>query len=67
MSYGSILNQAPVDLRRILRTKEGILRKMINKKWSIIYNEKCIKENLVPKFSNFIFKDVFKSLFYLLV
>ena len=47
MSYGSILNQAPVDLRRILRTKEGILRKMINKKWSIIYNEKCIKENLL--------------------
>ena len=52
MSYGRLLNQAPPTLRKLFRDKEHLNQKIINRKWSAIFNKKCLLENIVPNFSN---------------
>ena len=37
------VHQDPVALRKLYRIKENNLRKIINRKWSIIFNKKCLK------------------------
>ena len=62
MSYGRLLNQAPPTLRKLYRDKEHLNQKIINRKWSAIFNKKCLLENIVPNFSNNLNCDI---LFYL--
>ena len=51
MSYGRLLNQAPPTLRKLFRVKEHLDQKIINRKWSAIFNKKCVLENIVPNLS----------------
>ena len=52
MSYVDTLYRCPEELIKLFRSLEQIRKKEINSKWSIVFNETCIKENLWPNFTN---------------
>ena len=62
MDYVAVLNTLPHNLMIKFRKLENLENKIINRKWSQIFNNICIKENLVPKYtfniqlSEFIYK-----------
>ena len=45
MSYGDNLYLLPNELKDIFRKFEDVRRKIINSKWSLVFNETCLKEN----------------------
>ena len=52
MSYGENLYLLPYELKNIFRKFEDVKRKMINSKWSLVFNQTCLKENLRPVYTN---------------
>ena len=52
MSYADALYRLPEELIKLFRRFEQVKKKVINAKWSIVFNETCIKENLWPNFTN---------------
>ena len=52
MSYSEKLYRLPRDLINIFRKYEATKKKLINAKWSAMFNETCISENLWPNFTN---------------
>ena len=54
MSYVEKLRTLPHRIIQILRKMENIQRKMIKCKWSLVFNNTCIKENLLPTYTNLI-------------
>ena len=56
MSYVEKLRTLPHRIIQILRKMENIQRKMIKCKWSLVFNNTCIKENLLPTYTKLRFK-----------
>ena len=56
MDYVAVLNTLPHNLMIKFRKLENLENKIISRKWSQIFNNVCIKENLVPKYTKIIFK-----------
>ena len=52
MDYVAILNTLPHSLMTKFRKLENLETKIIIRKWSQIFNNICITENLVPKYTN---------------
>ena len=52
MSYTDILYRLPDELIKLFRSFEQTKKKEINAKWSIVFNETCIKEKIWPNFTN---------------
>ena len=57
-NFGEALYDLPFDLKSNFRKLENSYKKHIMSKWSIVFNETCLKENLLPKYSNLLFKDI---------
>ena len=50
-SYGELINILPDEGRKLIRTRESIIKKIINAELSITFNETCIRENLLPTYT----------------
>ena len=47
MTYGESLYLLPDELRNIFRKYEETRKKIINSKWSLVFNQTCLKENMI--------------------
>ena len=52
-NYGDLLYELPNELKNLFRNLERTSRKIIMSNWSLKFNKTCLKENLLPKYSNF--------------
>ena len=52
MNFGALLHDLPSVARRAVRNIETTSRKIINARASVVFNEQCITNNLLPKFTN---------------
>ena len=53
MAYGSFLyNNFSSNLRQLIRKYEAENKKLIKNKLSYKFNYTCLKENILPKYSN---------------
>ena len=57
MSYGELLHSLPQDLRKYYRNLESTNKKLINLKWSKVYSQSCLSENILPKYSRIRHED----------
>ena len=46
MTYGESLHLLPDELKSIFRKYEEIRKKITNTKWSLVFNQTCLKEFL---------------------
>ena len=53
MRYLDLPHRAPTELKSKLRELEGLYQKIIRNKWAIAFNEVCINEQIMPKFTKF--------------
>ena len=51
MTFGNLLFNVPVDLRKLYRKLEDTRKKLLKAKWSITFNNVCLKENIMPNYS----------------
>ena len=51
-SFGQLLFSLTPDQRRVVRRYENEAKKLNNAKHAVVFNELCVKENLLPKYSN---------------
>ena len=47
-NYGQFLNSCRVETVKLIRKQERIMKKIKKKKLSIIFNETCIREKMLP-------------------
>ena len=52
MQYGRLLFQLETEPRRNIRELESLLRKLNNAVFAVVFNETCLKENLLPIYTN---------------
>ena len=52
MSYVEKLRTLPNRVINILRRLESIQRKIVKCKWSLVFNNTCISENILPNYTN---------------
>ena len=45
MNYSSLLNQLSYEEKCSYRNYEKITKKIVHTKWSLVFNETCLKEN----------------------
>ena len=53
MTLGELLFSLPTEKRKLFRKLESIDKKIINNKWSNLFNKICLKNNMLPKYVNF--------------
>lgn len=51
-NIGTILNSFSDTDKKLIRRLESLEKKNINHFYAVIFNEKCLKENLLPTFTN---------------
>ena len=51
-SFGKVVFLLPPAERKLGRRIENLCKKITNAKYAVLFNKKCIQENLFPKFSN---------------
>ena len=51
MNFVELLFEIPDDLRKLYRKLESTCKKLINVKWSIAFNNVCVKENILPNYT----------------
>ena len=59
MNIGKVLFKVPHDLRKIFKNYERISKKLMNKKWSLIFNTVCQHEPLWFKYTRIKILDYF--------
>ena len=52
MTYVNLLNQLPNNGKSLFRKLENSNNKLIKTNWSKTFNEVCLKENILPVFTN---------------
>ena len=52
MSFVNLLHQLPTNLKSMVRNLESINQKIIKTNWSIVFNNVCLNENIMPKYTN---------------
>ena len=57
MDYINLLHQVPNQVKNLYRKLENHHQKCIKNKWSWTFNTVCLKENLMPTFTNFNLHD----------
>ena len=50
-NYGQYLNQFPPNTIKVIREFEGIQKRICRHKMSIMFNEICINEEMLPKYT----------------
>ena len=54
MDFVNLIYTISCEMRRIYRKIEKTSLKIIKNNWSIKFNETCIKENILPKYTKII-------------
>ena len=52
MDYMELLHSLPSEFKSKIRKLENLKTKLINNSWSKIFNEVCLKEKLMPNYTN---------------
>ena len=52
VNIGTILNEFSNDGKKLIRSIESLEKRRLNHAYAVIFNEKCIKEKLLPIFTN---------------
>ena len=52
INYGSFINQFPPDIIKSMRRHERIYTKMCRQRVSILFNEICINEEMLAKYTH---------------
>ena len=52
MNIGAILHQLPESDRKVIRKKEKLLKKVIKTKYAIVFNQTCLKEDILPAYTH---------------
>ena len=52
VSLGSLLYNLPVEQRKSVRELEKVSTKVIKSKCSLLFNSTCLKEDILPSYSN---------------
>ena len=55
MNFGNLLYNVPGELKKLYRKLEGNQKKVIRAKWSIAFNNVCLRENILPNYTIYIF------------
>ena len=55
MDYINLLHQVPNQVKNLYRKLENHHQKCIKNKWSWTFNTVCLKENLMPMFTNMLY------------
>ena len=63
MTYGALLFEAPIELRRTVRKIEDTSKKLISKKWSITFNNVCLKENILPNYNRIYIHSIYTHVY----
>ena len=51
-NYGQYINQFPLNMIKAIREYEQIQKKICRQKMSIMFNEICINEEMLPKYTH---------------
>ena len=51
MTYGQLLHTVPEGLRELYRRYENISKKLIQTRWSIVFNTTCLDKDVLPNYS----------------
>ena len=51
--YVETVRNLPAEAMQIIRKLENVKRKIIKCKWSMVFNDTCINEKLLPNYTNF--------------
>ena len=49
---GELLFSLPIDVKQVVRSFEKVCIKLVKAKYSRLFNEVCIHDNMYPKYSN---------------
>ena len=52
MTFGEILNEYDERGKKTIRNIESLQKKIINARLAVVFNQQCMKNNLLPKFTN---------------
>ena len=52
MIYGDLLNNLNINNKRKYRNFENLSKKLIKKKWSVVFNTTCLNNKILPKYTN---------------
>jgi hypothetical protein len=52
MSLGNLIFDFSVPIKSLIRRIEKNNKKVVNKKYSLVFNETCIKEKLLPNYTD---------------
>ena len=53
-NYGILLNTIPYNLKKKIKSLERYGKKINNITWSLMFNQTCLKEDIMPKYCNYI-------------
>ena len=51
-TFSNVINILPVAVVNNFRSLEKVKKKIINAKWSLSFNQTCLKENIWPTYTN---------------
>ena len=51
MNYLNELFKLPNHLKNQIRKLENVKTKLLKSKWSLVFNDTCLKENLLPDYT----------------
>lgn len=52
MTLGPLIYYLPSASKALIRSIEKVNKKLIDNKYSLVFNTTCINENLLPKYTN---------------
>ena len=55
MIYGNLLNNLSQNDKIKYRCLENLNKKLIKKKWSVVFNTTCLNNRILPKYTNYIY------------
>ena len=58
MNFAELIFNIPMNERKIIRKIEKIEKKIIDNKYALVFNQTCIKENILPIYTNIKIHDL---------
>ena len=59
MNYLNELFKLPNHLKNQIRKLENVKTKLLKSKWSLVFNDTCLKENLLPDYTHFREQEIY--------
>ena len=50
--FGTVVSEYPREFKKIVRELENLTKKVINAQYAVLFNETCIVNNLLPRYTN---------------